>query len=71
MREKTKKELTKLAEVIVDKFKIDMIIGSSDFLLVALDEAEKLELDLNWQTIKKNEVWLTQKVKYLDADQKG
>jgi hypothetical protein len=48
-----------------------MIIGSSDFLLVALDEAEKLELDLNWQTIKKNEVWLTQKVKYLDADQKG
>jgi len=68
MRQKTRIELTKLAEVIVDKFHIDKILGSNEFLEIALDEAEKEDIEVNWQTIKSNEEWLKNKCVVLNKE---
>jgi hypothetical protein len=68
MRYKTKLELAKLAEIIVNNYKLEDIIGCNEFLEVALEEAEDIDLEINYQTIKKNEEWLKLRCKSLEAD---
>lgn len=55
MRFKTKLNLQKLANAICENYEVHKIINSNEFLEIALEEANELNIDLNEQTITKYE----------------
>lgn len=55
MREKTKVELAKLAEILISKYQIDKIKGTNEFLECALIEARRGLIELDNQSIKRYE----------------
>jgi len=64
MREKTKVELTKLAEIMISKYQISEIKGTNILLEYALTEARRNDIRIDVQSIRKYEKWL--EVKCLD-----
>jgi len=61
MRQKTKEELTRLAEILISKYQIEKIKGTSEFLECALVEARRGDIALDNQSVKKYEQWLESK----------
>ena len=61
MRQKTKEELTKLAEILVSKYQVKEIKGTSEFLESALVEARRNKIEVDRQSIRKYEQWLEMK----------
>jgi hypothetical protein len=55
MRHKTKSELAQLADLMVDKFDLDKIIGSNEFLEQAIFLANQNYIALNRQTLVRYE----------------
>jgi hypothetical protein len=66
MRNKTKDELSKLAEIMVSKYQIDTILGTGDFLETALSEARRSKIEVDNQSIKRYEKELAMKCKALN-----
>jgi hypothetical protein len=66
-RDKTKDELSKLAEIMVSKYQIDTILGTGDFLETALSEARRSNIQVSGQSIKKYEKDIAMKCKSLQA----
>jgi len=61
MRQKTKEELTRLAEILVSKYQVKEIRGTSEFLESALVESTRNKIEVDRQSIKKYEQWLEMK----------
>jgi hypothetical protein len=66
-RDKTKDELSKLAEIMVSKYQIDTILGTGDFLETALSEARRSNIQVSGQSIKKYEKDIAMKCRSLQA----
>jgi hypothetical protein len=66
MRPKTKEELKKLANIMVDKYQIANIKGTNEFLEIAVHEAEENDLEINWQTVKLQGEFLEKACQYLE-----
>jgi roadblock/LC7 domain-containing protein len=66
-RDKTKDELSKLAEIMVSKYQIDTILGTGDFLETALSEARRSNIQVSGQSIKKYEKDIAMKCKSLQG----
>jgi hypothetical protein len=54
-RDKTKDELSRLAEILVSKYQIETILGTGDFLETALSEARRSNIQISGQSIRKYE----------------
>ncbi len=61
MRQKTKEELTRLAEILISKYQIEKIKGTNEFLECALVEARRGDIALDNQSVKKHEQWIESK----------
>lgn len=61
LKETTKKELSKLAEIMVKKYKVSDLKGTNEFVEYAIFEAKENDLQINWQTIKLRFSWLEMK----------
>lgn len=68
MRHKTKSELAQLADLMVDKFDLDKIIGSNEFLEQAIFLANQNYIALNRQTLVKYESDLKEMCKVRSFD---
>lgn len=58
MRPKTQEAMLRLAEIMVKKYKLEVIKGTPEFLEYAIHEAEENDLGISWQTIKLREQFL-------------
>lgn len=71
MKERTKEELSRLAEIMVTKYNFKDIKGTNEFVEYALFEAKQNDLDINWQTVKLRMDWLEMKCDYLVKESCG
>lgn len=58
MRPKTKEAMVRLAEIMVQNYKLEVIKGTPEFLEYAIHEAEENDLGISWQTIKLRQQFL-------------
>ena len=66
-RDKTKDELSRLAEILVSKYQIETILGTGDFLETALSEARRSNIQISGQSIRKYEKDIALKCKSLQS----
>ena len=67
MREKTKVELTKLAEILISKYRINEIINSNELLEVAKVEARLNKIEVDRQSITIHERFIKDKCEALQG----
>jgi hypothetical protein len=71
MRPKTKEAMVRLAEIMVQNYKLEVIKGTPEFLEYAIHEAEENDLGISWQTIKLREQFLEMRCDELYKDIKA
>lgn len=70
MRMSTRNDLLFLAKKMVEEFDVEKVIGSNDFMLIALDVAEESGIPLSKQTLSKYESELKRICKSMMLDTK-
>lgn len=62
MRQKTKEELTKLAEILVTKYRNERISNTGQLMRSALSEARRHSIELDRKSITKYAKWLEEEI---------